>query len=270
MILPQCCGTKQAMKHASALLLIVSPPALAQEPASDPEAIIVVASKDPIISFIRADSLEHKGKVVSQTCTVDSFDGKAARQQTRRYATSGAQAFTWQMDAMTVDGKAAPDKDRKKALKELDKRNAKRTADDDDRYGMFADLVALDDRIEKLPPENGMLRYRINRLPDKLAKDLPSAIAKRLKPILWIADAEGDPYVRKLDINLGDFRMYLVAKINAFDFNIEFERRPDGYVKERRGEFEADYSFFGSRKQSTGRFSCDEGGPTVPRAVATP
>jgi hypothetical protein len=264
------------MKHVLALLLTLTTPAWAQEPLPDPDAIIVVASKDPIISFIRADAAEHKGKLVSQRCTTESTEGKKSRRQTRRYDVSGPNAFTWQIEDLQIDGRAASDKELQAARKRLDKRSAKRNADDDNdenddtRYGMFADLVADDDRIEKLPPENGMLRYRINRLPDKLAKDLPEAIVKRLKPILWVVHDDGDPYVRKLDISLGDFRMYLVAKINAFSFNMEFERRPDGYVRERKGTYEADYSFFGSRKQAVGNFICDAGGPVVMRAAIAP
>ncbi len=255
------------MKYALVPFMFAWLPIQAQGMPADADAIVVVASKDPIISFIRADSLDHKGKVVSQVCKFESNDGKKSRSETRRYATSGAEAFTWQMGEMMIDGKPASDKEIEKAQKQVAKRNAKREPDDDERYGIFADLVAADDRIEKLPPENGQLRYRINRLPDKLAKDLPDAITKRLKPILWIADADGDPYVRKLEISLSDFRMYVVAKINAFNFDLEFERRPDGYVKERRGLFEADYSFFGSRKQTKGGFNCDEGGATVSRTA---
>jgi hypothetical protein len=247
--------------------MLANAAALAQDADKDLEPIVVIAGSDPIITFIRADSLEHKGKVVSQSCTTESTEDKESKRETRHYDVSGPNAFTWQIDDLQIDGKPASDKDMKKARKKLDKRNDKREPEDDERYGMFADLVADKDRIEKLPPENGMLRYRINRLPDKLTKDMPGAIASRLKPVLWIADAEGDPYVRKMEISLADFRLYLVAKVNAFNFTMEFERRPDGYVRERRGVFDADFSFFGSRKQARGSFTCDIGGAVVARTV---
>jgi hypothetical protein len=242
----------------------VAMPAAAQTSSDEPQPIIVVAGNDPIITFVRADSEDHKGRVVAQSCAVTREEKNKIYREVRTYAVDGTRPFTWQISQMTINGAPASKKQLEKERKELDKRNKRRDAEDEDRYGIFADLVADKDRIEKLGMEDGMMRYRINRLPDKIAKDIPGAIAKRLRPVLWIADPEGEPYVKRMTIGFGDVRVYVVAKINSARFDLEFERRPDGYVKERRGHYEADFSFFG-RKQFKGFFDCDEGGPIALR-----
>jgi hypothetical protein len=130
-------------------------------------------------------------------------------------------------------------------------------------------MMADKDRIEKLAPMDGMRRYRINRLPQSIADDLPDAIAKRLKPILWIADPEGEPYVRRLEIGMSDFRMYLIAKIKSADFDVYFERRDDGYVKERKMRYDMNYSIFGSSRFNKGEVECDAGGAVTKRPIAS-
>jgi hypothetical protein len=251
--------------------LAVFAPLLAQESPAEPELepVIVTAGSDPVIAAVLADSLDHRGKVVAQTCIMTALDKEKTRREVRRYTTDGANAFQWQIIDMQINGKPASEKDMKKSLKRLEKRNKNRDADDDDRYGVFADLVANKDRIEKLSPLEGMYRYRINKLPESIAKDIPGAIANRLKPVLWIADPEGEPFVKRMEVGLGDFRMYLIAKIRKADFDLYFERRADGYVKERRVTFDLDYSVLGSNSVSSGDVVCDEGGAIVTRAAKT-
>jgi hypothetical protein len=234
-----------------------------------PDTVIVTAGKDPVIAAIRADALDHKRKVVAQTCRIISEDEEGKREQTRSYATQGPTAFSWTLDSMMVDDKPATDKQMQKSLKQLEKRNKNRTADDDERYSVFADLIADDDRIERLQSQDGMRRYRINKLPKSIADDMPDAIAKRLKPILWIADAEGMPYVRRMEISLADFRMYVVAKIKSANFDLFFSRRPDDYVKEEKVIVDTSYSFFGKNKFTKAVITCDAGGPVVVRQEAT-
>jgi hypothetical protein len=247
---------------------LLSMPAAAQVsdvPQGDLEPIIVTASGDPILSAIRIDAEDHRRKVVAQSCVFVSEDKDGRSQETRSYAVDGPSAFSWALGEMQVDGKAATERQRRKVQKQIDQRKKDRKAEDDERYSIFADLIAERDRVEKLPPQDGMMRYRINRLPKKMADDMPGAIAKRLRPILWVADIDGNPYVRRLEITMSDFRMYLVAKINTLKMDMQFERRADGYVKERELRFEGDYSFFGSKRFNRATITCDEGGPIVNR-----
>jgi hypothetical protein len=238
---------------------------MAQAQETVPDTVIVTAGKDPVIAAIRADALDHRRKVVAQTCRIVSEDEEGKREQTRSYTTTGPDAFQWRLDSMTVNDKPATDKQMQKSLKQLEKRNKDRKSDDDERYSVFADLIADGDRIERLESQDGMRRYRINKLPKSIADDMPDAIAKRLKPILWIADAEGMPFVRRMEVNMADFRMYVVAKIKRANFDLYFDRRPDDYVKEEKVILDADYSFFGSNKFSKAVVTCDAGGPVVVR-----
>jgi hypothetical protein len=250
------------------LLSFVCNTAIAQTappPEDDLEPIIVTASGDPVLTAIRLDAEDHRRKVVAQSCVFISENKDGRSQTTRHYAVDGTSAFGWTLGEMLVDGNTATEKQRRKVQKQIDERNNDRKADDDERYSIFADLIAERDRVEKLPEQDGMLRYRINRLPKKLADDIPGAIANHLKPIIWIADAEGNPYVRRLEIAMGDFRMYLVAKINTVKMDIEFERRADGYVKEREVRFEGNYSIFGRNRFNRSTVTCDTGGPIVVR-----
>jgi hypothetical protein len=253
------------MKNIVVLILSLASAHVAHGQETVPDTVIVTAGKDPVIAAIRADALDHKRKVVAQTCQVVSEDEEGKREQTRRYTTDGPLAFQWSLESMMINGKPATDKQMQKSLKQLEKRNKNRKADDDERYSVFADLIADDDRIERLQPQDGMRRYRINKLPKNIADDMPDAIAKRLKPILWVADAEGMPYVRRMEISMDDFRMYVVAKIKRANFDLYFERRPDDYVKEQKATFDAEYSFFGNNNFSKGELTCDSGGPFVVR-----
>ncbi len=236
---------------------------------TEPDTVVVTAGSDPVIAAVRADALDHKGKTVAQTCVISSNDEDGQRQVTQRYTTEGPDAFKWQITDLLIDGKPASDKELQKTIKKRQKRQKKADEDDDRGYEQFAELIADKDRIERLAPMDGMRRYRINRLPDSIAKDMPEAIAKRLKPILWIADPEGEPYVRRLEVALGDFRMFLIAKIKSADFDIYFERRDDGYVKERQMRYDMNYSLFGSNKFNRGEANCDVGGPIVKRSPST-
>jgi hypothetical protein len=250
------------------VLSLVCNTALAQTappPEDDLEPIIVTASGDPVLAAIMLDAEDHRRKVVAQSCNFVSEDEDGRTQETRSYAVEGETAFGWTLGEMLVDSKTATEKQRRKVQKQIDQRNKDRKAEDDERYSIFADLIAERDRVEKLPPQDGMLRYRINRLPKKIADDMPGAIAKRLQPIIWVADAENNPYVRRLEITMGDFRMYLVAKINTVKMDIQFERRADGYVKEREMRFEGDYSLFGSKRFNRAHVTCNEGGPIAVR-----
>lgn len=251
--------------------LVVAVPTLAQDPApqTEPGTVVVTAGSDPVIAAVRADALDHKGKVVAQTCVISSQNKDSSRQVTQQYSTDGPNAFKWQITDMQIDGKPASDKEMQKSIKRLQKEQKKTDKEGEQGYEQFADLIADKDRIERLPPMDGMRRYRINRLPESIAKDMPDAIAKRLKPVLWIADPDGEPYVRRLEVSLGDFRMYLVAKIKSANFDIYFERRDDNYVKERQMRFDANYSFFGSDRFNKGEINCDAGGPVVVRSVAS-
>jgi hypothetical protein len=247
-------------------IMTICSPSYAQNAQTivEPDSIIITADSDPIISAIRADALEHRGKVVSQTCTLTSQSSKRATRRVNRYETEGANAFTWQLLEMQIDGEPASEKELDKEKKAQAKRNAERKPEEEERYGEFADLISDKEQIERLSPQDGMLRYRINRLPKRMAKDLPGAVAERLKPILWIADADGEPYVQRLQVNLSSFRLYVIAKINKADFDIYFERRPDGYVKERKVDF--DFSgkvILRATATSTGSVVCDAGGKAV-------
>jgi hypothetical protein len=237
----------------------------AQAQVTEPETVVVIAGNDPVIAAIRADALDHKGKVVAQTCIMNSEDKDGKTQTTETVRTDGPDAFKWQMTEMRVDGVLVSDKKMQKVQKKRQKRQEKNKENVDEGYEQFADLIADKDRIEKLPAIDGLRRYRINRLPDSIAKDLPDAIAKRLKPVLWIADAEGEPYVKRLEVSLGDFRMYVIAKIKSADFDMYFERRDDGFVKERSLRYDMNYSIFGSDKFGRGEVTCDAGGPVVIR-----
>jgi hypothetical protein len=256
-------------KSVSVFLLAIAisfPSAQAQNSnsADDLGTIIITADSDPIISAIRADALEHRGKVVSQTCTTTNQSSKRQVRRVSRYETEGPNAFNWQLQELLIDGKPASEKERDKAKKTQEKRNAERKAEEEERYSEFADLISDKEQIERLPPQDGMLRYRINRLPKRMAKDLPSVVVERLKPILWIADAEGEPYVRRLQVNLSDFRVYVVAKVNKADFDVYFERREDGYVKERKVDYDLSAKIvFRATQVSTGTVECDAGGKPV-------
>jgi hypothetical protein len=256
------------MLRAVVLLSFVYNTAFAQAtpPSEDDlDPIIVTASGDPVLTAIRVDAEDHRRKVVAQSCLFINEDKDGRSQTTRRYAVEGPSAFGWALEDMLVDGKTATEKQRRKIQKEMAERNKDRKADDDDRYAIFADLIAERDQVEKLPAQDGMLRYRINRLPKKMADDLPGAIAKHLKPVIWVADAEGSPYVRRLEVTMGDFRMYLIAKINTMKMDVQFERRADGYVKEREIRVEGDYSVFGRKRFNRMAITCELGGPIVVR-----
>ncbi len=247
-------------------LLASSAAILAQQavPLPEPPSIIVTADGDPIIAAIRADALEHRGKVVSQTCILTSQSNKRATRRVNRFETEGPNAFSWQIVDFQIDGKPASDKEWAKAREAQAKRNKKRKAEDEERYGEFAEMIADKERIEKLPPQDGLLRYRINRLPKRMAKDLPSAIADQLKPVLWIADAAGEPYVQRLQVNLSDIGVYLIARVNKANIDVYFERRADGFVKERRVDFDISAKIiFQSTTTGIGEVACDAGGAPV-------
>jgi hypothetical protein len=250
------------------LLSLLCNTAIAQitpAPEGDLEPIIVTASGDPILTAIRLDAEDHRRKVVAQTCISEDESKDKRTKQNNSYAVSGPSAFTWTLNSLEIDGKPASDKEFKKAQSRREKGNKKRNEEEDERYSIFADLIAERDRVEKLPPQDGMLRYRINRLPKKMVDDIPGSIAKQLQPIIWVADAENMPYVKRLEVKMADFRVYLVAKINKVEMDIYFERRADGYVKEREVRFDGDFSFFGSKRFNRSTISCDAGGPIFTR-----
>lgn len=236
-----------------------------QSPPDDLDPIIVTASGDPILAAVRLDAEDQRRKVVAQTCIFISENKDGNTQQTRSYAVDGPAAFNWALNDMLVNGKPATEKQLRKELKQQDSRNKDRKADDDERYSIFADLIADRDLVEKLPPQDGMMRYRINRLPKKMANDMPGSIAKHLRPIIWIADVDNLPYVRRLEITMDDFRVYLIAKVNSVKMDLYFERRADGYVKEREIRFEGDYSIFGSKRFNRSTITCDAGGAVTIR-----
>jgi hypothetical protein len=240
-------------------------PVQAPAPEGDLEPIIVTASGDPILTAIRLDAEDHRRKVVAQTCTWTAEDKNDSTQQTRSYAVDGSSAFKWTLINTQINGRSATDKENKKAQKEQEGWDKDRSDDKDERYSIFADLIAERDRVEKLPPQDGMLRYRINRLPQKLIKNIPNSIAKNLQPIIWIADAENMPYVKRLEVTMKDVRVYLVAKVNSVNMDIHFERRADGYVKERDARFEGNFSLFGRKIFNRDTVTCDLGGPIATR-----
>jgi hypothetical protein len=102
----------------------------AQEAPTEPETITVTAGSDPVIAAVRADALDHAGKVVSQICVENTQDEDGQRRETQRYETEGPQAFKWQMTDLQIDGKPASDKQNQKAIKKQQKRQKK--ADEDD------------------------------------------------------------------------------------------------------------------------------------------
>jgi hypothetical protein len=237
------------------------------EAAPESDSIFIIASADPVIAAVRADALSHRGKLVPQICTATVQTKDMRRVSKRQYYVEGENAFQWQLLDLQIDGEPASEKEFKKFRKQVDRLNEKPAEGEDDDYSIFADLIADKDRIERLPEIDGMRRYRINRLPKSISKDLPGAIAERLKPILWIADVEGEPFVQRMEVRLADFRMYLVAKIKRAEFDIYFERRPDGFVKERKADFDAEFSFFGRDRFNKGSIECDAGGAVVMRPV---
>jgi hypothetical protein len=233
---------------------------------SEPDTVVITAGSDPVIAAVRADALDHKNKVVPQTCVIQSENKKDRRQTTQQMKTEGPDAFKWQITDLQINGVPASDRDLKKAKEKRKKNQKKMDEENNEGYEQFAELIADKDRIERLPEMDGMRRYRINRLPDRLAKDMPGAFAEQLKPILWIADAGGEPYVRRLEVSMGEFRMYLVAKVKHADFDIYFERREDRYVKERTMRYDMQYSLFGGSRFEKGEAACDAGGAVVLRS----
>ncbi len=257
------------------IAVCVSGAALAQNPPAPPPAaaapesdsIFIIASADPVIAAVRADSLSHRSKLVPQICTATVQTKDMRRVSRRQFYVEGENAFQWQLLDLQIDGAPASEKEIKKFRKQVNRLNEEPKEGENDDYSIIADLIADKDRIERLPEIDGMRRYRINRLPKSISKDLPGAISERLKPILWIDDVEGEPFVRRVEVRLADFRVYVVAKIKRAEFDIYFERRPDGFVKERKAEFDAEFSFFGRNRFNKGSIDCDAGGAVVMRPV---
>jgi hypothetical protein len=223
----------------SLLVLCLSGPALAQTPAPVPaasaedfEPIIVTSGTDPVVAALLAAAERYRGQVVLQQCRVQwterDLKGRKpdeVNRQQQRMVLDESGSPRWQLVSFERDGKPVDAEDFKRSSERLARLD--RTPEDEQGYAILAEV--LKEPIERLGEEGGYLVYRLQRLPKRLRDDLPSGLADKLQPIIWVADYDTDkPWVRRIHVGFERHRFYLIASARDVKLRADFKRLDDG------------------------------------------
>lgn len=274
-------ATARSMVRSAVFLatLLFAAPAFAQDastPASAPtepdamEPIIVTAGTDPLIAAILAEAETYRRKVVLQQCTLTNrqidLKGKKPDEtshEVQRLALDDAGQARWTLLELQENGKPVSEQDFAKRARRVAEQDL--AVDDEQGYAIMAEV--LREPIERLGEDNGYVVYRLKRLPKRIRDGLPGGLADKLQPVIWVADADGKPWVRRMHVGFDKHRFFLIASASDVVATVDFQRLEDDTLVLGGFEVSGKGAAFGRRVGFEGRQVCTDFSSVQPRTV---